>query len=376
MREGPHPLAVHLGMAASNMAGMQAYIAQPQLLLSEASAVKMMRGIQLYQRHDFKQPLLKTREVWRCGGVSILEPIMQDQHQIASAAPLLLIPSLINKSNILDLSEEHSVLRWLRKNGVEAYLLDWGDFTSDDDCHMDMDSLILNRLCPAIEYMAQAHGAAIDVLGHCIGGTLALAAASLSPDHIRCMVLLSAPWDFMDETFNLAKNVRIWSQFLVPSVSDAGALSKYWTQALFASLDPQGSSQKFINFSEMDQNGEQARHFVRVEDWLNDGADVPAAIASACIEGWFTRNNPINGLWTVGGYGVDLGLIQSNVLIVASKTDNLVPYSCAIAAQNDLTNSNVRCVDGGKGHIGLVLGRQSIERVWKPISDHLIAAKK
>lgn len=376
MREGPHPLAIHLGMAASNMVGMQMYVAQPRSLLSEVSAVKMMRGIQLYQNHSFKQPLLETKEVWRSGGVSILEPVMQGGHKLKSAAPLLIIPSLINKSNILDISEEHSVLRWLQKNGVAAYLLDWGDFSLPDECTMSMDDVLLSKLCPAIECMVQMHGGAIDVLGHCIGGTLALAAASLSPDHIRRLILLSAPWDFQNDAFELAKNVRIWSQFATPEISEKGHLSKYWVQALFASLDAQGSSQKFIDFSEMDQNSEQAKHFVRVEDWLNDGPDIPAAVAKTCVEDWFGRNAPMKGLWKVGEYDVDLSLIQSDVLIVASKIDKLVPYACAIAAKDCLTNTNVDCIDAGRGHIGLIVGRQAFYRVWEPILDYLIAAQK
>ena len=372
MRKGPHPLPVHLGMAAANMKGIQDYASNFPASLTQLDAVEMVRGIKMYQEHAFTPKELPLETIWQEGGTSVKRPIMaQGSREDGGGSPLLIIPSLINKTNILDISEEQSMLRWFNMHGIDAYMLDWGDFSDDQEQDIGMEVLIQGKLIKSIQAVSKKTGKSVDVAGYCMGGVLLLAGYAQAQGHIRRMVLLASPWDFHIGSSALARNVRIWSPTVLPIVKDRGCLPAEWVQALFASLDPKGSAQKFIKFASMDQSSSEARLFVSVEDWLNDGVDLPGNIAQHCIQDWFVDNKPALGQWSVAGENIDIGDIRSDVLIIASENDQLVPYDCALSVKNSLSSANIDVITPTCGHIGLIVGRQAKEAVWRPMLDWL-----
>lgn len=372
MRKGPHPLPVHLGIAAANMKSIQDYASNFPASLTQSDAVEMVRGIKMYQEHAFTPKELPLETIWQEGSTSVKRPIMaQGNRMEGDGCPLLIIPSLINKANILDISEEQSMLRWFNTHGIDAYMLDWGDFSSDQEKEIDMEALIQGKLTKSIQAVSKNTGKSVDVAGYCMGGILLLAGYVHAQDHIRRMVLLASPWDFHIGSSPLARNVRIWSPTVLPIVKERGCLPAEWVQALFASLDPKGSAQKFIKFAFADQSSSEARLFVSVEDWLNDGVDLPGHIAQHCIQDWFVDNKPALGQWSVAGKNIDIGDIRGDVLIIASKKDMLVPYDCALSIKNSLNNANISVISPTCGHIGLIVGRQAKDAVWQPMLDWL-----
>ncbi len=66
-------------------------------------------------------------------------------------------------------------------------------------------------------------------------------------------------------------------------------------QTLFWSVDPWLSVKKFPRFLGLDQQGEHARDFVLLEDWLNDGAPLAGPVARECLVGWYGDNLPARG---------------------------------------------------------------------------------
>ena len=372
MRKGPHPLPVHLGIAAANMKGIQDYASNFPASLTQSDAVQMVRGIKMYQEHSFTPKELPLESIWQDGGTSVKRPIMAQDHRVeGDGCPLLIVPSLINKANILDISEEQSMLRWFSMHGIDAYMLDWGNFSNDQENEIEMEALVQEKLSNSIQAVSKHTGKKVDVAGYCMGGVLLLASYSYAQDHIRRMVLLASPWDFQIGASSLARNVRIWSPTVLPIVKERGCLPAEWVQALFASLDPKGSAQKFIKFVSTDQSSSEAELFVSVEDWLNDGIDLPGNIAQHCIQDWFVDNKPALGQWYVAGRKVDLGDIKSDVLIIASKKDMLVPYDCALSVKNSLCSARVSVITPNCGHIGLIVGRQAKDTVWQPMLDWL-----
>ena len=57
-------------------------------------------------------------------------------------------------------------------------------------------------------------------------------------------------------------------------------------QQLFALVDPIQAARKFRRFRAMDQDGEAARHFVALEDWLADGVAMAGPAAEDLLVGW------------------------------------------------------------------------------------------
>ncbi len=354
MRRKIHPLAIHLGMAAANTEAINSFSKKTENMISADDAVKMMRGIQLYQQSQYQAKVIETKTVWKDKTSSLIT--IKDNQTNSANRPLILIPSLINKSHIFNLSAQCSVLRDLNENNVNAYLFDWGKLSRDET----LQSLIENRLNPALKFASEiSHHEEIDVLGYCMGGTLILDNFRHITSKIRKCVALAAPWDFKVENSGLARNVRIWSPMVLNEIEKRNKLPAEWIQALFASIDTDGSAKKFIRFADMDMSSDEAHKFIVVEDWLNEGVDLPRSIAKFSIENWFIKNE-----LTIGQKN-----IACDMLIVASNNDKLVPYKCAISAKKNIIAKSVNTIEAGTGHIGLIVGRNAQKQVWRPILD-------
>lgn len=372
MRNSPHPLSVHLGMVAANLSGIQRCATKRPAAISQSDAIAVVRGIKMYQDHPFVPKSLSVNTIWNDGSVSVNSPIMDRSAVVKrSEFPLLIVPSLINQGNILDISEEKSMLRWLNFNGIDAYLLDWGSLSCERDKGIDIDILIQEKLYNAIQSVSKKTGKKVDVMGYCMGGTLLVAGYPYINDHIRRMVLLAAPWDFQVGSYELSKNVRIWSASVMPEIEKRGVLPAEWMQTLFITLDPNGSTQKFIRFASMDQNSSEAKLFVSVEDWLNNGVDLPGNIAQHCIKEWFVNNTLAKDQAEIIGNCTKAS--DLDVLIIASRNDALVPYESALSVKNAFVGVNIDVVTPVCGHIGLIVGSNAKEGVWKPMFDWLIA---
>ena len=61
-------------------------------------------------------------ELWREGTTRVLDY----GDPARGGVPLLVVPSLINRAYILDLSARSSLLRWLADQGFRPFLVDWG----------------------------------------------------------------------------------------------------------------------------------------------------------------------------------------------------------------------------------------------------------
>ncbi len=373
MRKGPHPLPVHLGLVAANMKGVEQYTACFDARLDEDDAVQIVRGIQMYQNHPCKRQEQGHNIVWQSGTTTIMELQNVKHDKSASSTPLLLVPSLINKSHIFDISPYKSMFKWLNAQGIKTYLLDWGEIKDDDACiENGIEDIIKSKLAVAIQHVSDIHDTPIDALGYCMGGNLLLGAHGFASEHIRRMILLATPWDFHEPSVQLACNIRLWSPYALEAIDKTDILPSEWVQALFASLDARGSAQKFMRFASMDQDTEEAELFVLVEDWLNDGVDLPKSVAQHCIQKWFSGNVLANNEWKIGPHTFIPEDVKNDILLIASDKDQLVPYKCAVHATESLVNAKIDVMKRHCGHIGLIVGRNAETDVWYPIHKWLM----
>lgn len=359
MRRGPKPLSIHLGMTGASLQGHE---------LAVQAFTEMVRGIQLYQKSEYKPVSSRHEEVWSSGQTR-LRRILNDRRGTAEKRDIcVLVPSLINGSGILDLCTERSLAQWLSLQGMDVYLLDWGDLMKEDSS-ITIETLVCDRLGGALQHLKgqiDTDKINIHALGYCMGGALALGMAVQNQGLINSLTLLATPWDFYAGQKTLLHHVRFWAPSAMAMIESKNYLSADQLQSLFASLDPMLTQKKFSRFSKMDMDSEEARIFVAVEDWLNDGKDLPAGIARECIMDWFIHNCPCSGAWTLKGQVVDPRQIEIPVHIVASQKDQLVEYDAALSLRKILPKADLTEPDCG--HIGMIAGKKSIEQVWQPIA--------
>jgi polyhydroxyalkanoate synthase len=333
---------------------------------------RLAEGVLAYRRHPVHRTLENPAAVWQEGNTRLLDYGLTDRTaRRKGTRAVLVVPSLINRWEVLDLNAEKSLLRAMAANGLRPYLVDWG--TPDaEERRFDLAAYVA-RLERAVSYVGKRARRAPAVMGYCMGGTLAVALAARRPRKVAKLALLAAPWDFHADKTGQA--FLLSTGPLLAQVADRlGELPVEVLQTLFWSVDPWLAMKKFGRFLGMDQQGGPAHDFVLLEDWLNEGAPLAGPTARDCLIGWYADNLPGTGKWIVGGKPIVPRKITKPALVMIPSGDRIVPpLSAAALADRKRGLKNVTRLDLPLGHIGMVVSSRARELCWTPLIDWLRA---
>lgn len=333
---------------------------------------RLAEGVIAYRRHPFHRTLQSPPAVWQEGNTRLLD--YGHTHATArkrGARAVLVIPSLINRWEVLDLTAEKSLMRGLAAAGVRPYLVDWG--TPDAQERQFALSDYVARLERAVAFVGKRARRAPAVMGYCMGGTLAVALAARKPRRVARLALLAAPWDFHADKAGQAFLLSM-GPMLAQVADKLGELPVDVLQTLFWSVDPWLAVKKFPRFLGMDPDGDHAHEFVLLEDWLNEGAPLAGPTARECLLGWYGDNLPGKGQWVVGGKRIVPRRINRPALVMVPSSDRIVPpLSAAALADPKRGLRNATRLDLPLGHIGMVVSSRARELCWTPLIDWLKA---
>jgi polyhydroxyalkanoate synthase len=269
-----------------------------------------------------------------------------------SGPTVLFVPSLINPPSILDLPGR-SLLDWLAREGeVRPLLLDWGR-----DVEARSELSIAGHVEAVLLPLIAALGERPALVGYCLGGTMALAAAA--PSGAPAVAAIAAPWRFSGFPAEARETLaRLWAG--ARAMSEAlGCLPMEVLQSAFWSLDPARTAAKFEAFAAMAEGSAEARAFVTLEDWANDGPPLPHAAAKELFEDMFEGDATGRGRWRLA----DPAALPCPFLDIVSTSDRIVPAESATGAGERLELS--------QGHVGMVVGGRAKTALWEPLAAWL-----
>ncbi len=321
-------------------------------------------GIAEYRSHPYKRDITDPPAIWANGCCRLLDygsyNLGYGKTNNITTKPVLFIPSLVNRAYILDLMQDHSLLRWLTKNDLHPYLLDWGEM-GKDEIGLGLEGYIM-RLCQAFDHIYAIHKKPISIAGYCMGGLLALALGILRQENISKLALMATPWDFHQPNSYNGKILANYSAINKSQLENDGYLSTDILQSFFMALDPILSLKKFTKFAKYDMDSPKARHFIAIEDWLNDGVSLEAKTASQCLTGWYGDNQPFNNQWQVGGKIIAPEYFNKPTLAIIPSGDKIIPIKSAKALSDKL--KNVKVINPPLGHIGMIIGNGARDATW------------
>ncbi len=374
IRRGPQPfsLSFFAGMAlrAQDDNSASAFVCR-------AAGEAFVRGVQAYHRHPYRRDVSLSSdfsEVWRAGTVSLLLFCAKERAHEKTPA-IFLIPSMINRSYIFDLLPDKSFVRWLAAQGKDVYVLDWG-MPEYDDGQRDFDTLMKDRLLPALSFAAQHSGAPLHALGYCMGGVFltALAAQKEAQASLDRLCFLATPWDFRAGDPLLKNQVLASMPLAFQQINRHNVLGAEWLQGVFAMVNADRVAEKFARFSALAPESKEATLFVATEDWLNGGVALPAGLVRTFLLSWYAENRTAKGTWCVGGENIRPEDIDIPSLIVAPSRDRLVPAESAKALASRLSRATLQ--EPCCGHVGMMTGRRAETDVWYPLLEWLRCSKK
>lgn len=303
---------------------------QPEL------ARRALDGLSAYAAAQRSTPAAPRPEVARSG------PARLRDHG-GNGPPAVLIPSLINPPHILDLDPEVSLADAVAGMGRRALLLDWGE--ARDRTDFSVSAHIGELLLPVL----RALGEPAALIGYCLGGTMAVGAANLIPtDRV---VTLAAPWRFSAYPPEGRASLQSMWRDSQDAAQSLGALPMEVLQAAFWSLDPERTVAKFAKFAGLDPAGDEARRFVQLEDWANQGEPLPCRAAAELITDLFGNDLSGKGEWQVAGQPVADSLAVPALHLTAAR-DRIAPAATAPSGDT---------VEIPSGHVGMIVGSARLQ---------------
>lgn len=308
-------------------------------------AREALAGLRAYERAPRPTRAGGKPEIAGVGGASLRD-------HGGEGPPAVLVPSLINPPRILDLDERVSLTGAIGRMGRRTLLLDWGK--ANERSGLTVAGHIEDLLLPLLHSI----GEPVALIGYCLGGTMAIAAANLAP--IERLITLAAPWNFSRYPERSQSALQDMWRHSEPAAQSLGALPMEVLQAAFWSLDPQRTVRKFAEFGALRPESAEARRFVELEEWANEGEPLPYPAARELIEDLFGKDLPGSGAWRVGGRGVTDELDIPTLHLTAERD--------LIAPPDTVATGNATAI--AAGHVGMIVG-SARERLHRELASFL-----
>jgi poly(3-hydroxyalkanoate) synthetase len=316
-----------------------------------------LSGIETYRRHPARRAAPDIPVVWSEGTTRLLD-------YGGAGAPVLIVPSLVNRYYVLDLAPGASLARFLKDAGLRVLVVDW-DAPGAAERDFTLTSYI-DRLGRALAAIPGRPA----VIGYCMGGLLALALALRNPGRVAGFAALATPWDFHADENGPPPRLALAAPMLEAMIQALGELPVDALQAMFAALDPTQNWVKFRRFARLDPASADARAFVALEDWANDGVPLAGPAAHECLFGWYMANEPARNEWRVAGLPVRPADLACPALLALPQGDRIVPPKSAEALAAAIPGATV--LRPAAGHVGMVVGRKAGAGLWEPLAAWLL----
>jgi len=295
-----------------------------------------LAGLRAYERAPRRERPAPAPEIARIRGATL-------RNHGGAGPPVVLVPSLINPPRILDLDDEVSLTRAIAGMGRRVMLLDWGEARARSE--LSVAGHVEQLLLPLLRGI----GEPVALAGYCLGGTMAIAAADLA--NVERVATLAAPWHFTNYPEGSKRALQdMWRHSQATSHS-LGALPMEVLQAAFWSLDPERTVRKFADFGRLDADSADARRFVELEEWANEGEPLPYRAAAELVDDLFGNDHPGKDAWIVGGRPVAERLTVPTLHFTAER-DLIAPPQTAAAGD---------VVAIPSGHVGMIVGSARLQ---------------
>ena len=268
------------------------------------------------------------------------------------AIPILFVPPSINKFYIMDLQQSTSLVKFTVDQGNTLFLVSW---INDQDEHSQLtwDDYITDGVLKAIDVVLDITGQPkTNVLGFCIGGTIAATAlahlAARQVEKVNSFTLMTSLLDFGNtgvlDVFIDEQHVQMREQQL----SKGGLMKGSELSSTFSFLRPNDLVWNYVVNNYL--KGEKPMPFDLLY-WNSDSTNLPGPFFTWYLRNMYLENNLVKkNRLTVAGQKMDLSRITVPVYAMGAREDHIVPWDAAWHSAQALGGPK-RFVLGASGHI-------------------------
>jgi polyhydroxyalkanoate synthase subunit PhaC len=288
--------------------------------------------------------------VFRCEEFELIQYAPQSDKVFT--APLLMVPPVINKFYVMDISPGRSMIEYFVKQGVQVFAISWRNPTAEQR-NWGFDTYgqaILNAL-DAVEKISGSDRTHLQA--SCSGGILAaMTAAHLNAtgegDRLAGLTLMVTVLDQRKAGFAAAAIDEEAANIAIALSARKGYLDGRALAEVFAWLRPTDLVWRYWvnNYVE----GKEPAAF-DVLFWNADTTRMAAALHRDMITMGLHNSLATPGAVSMLGTPVDLGLLTTDACVIAGIADHISPWQACYRSARLLGSKDLRFVLSSSGHI-------------------------
>ncbi|NPV93211.1 MAG: alpha/beta fold hydrolase [Firmicutes bacterium] len=298
-------------------------------------------------------------------------------HINARRPVLILPPQAGHHANIADYSAEQSLVRVFHQYNYDVYVTEWLSATPEYKNLGIEDYINLTDL--AVEEIRRRTDIyKIHLVGECQGGWQAAIYTSLYPEKIAALVAAACPIDVSAADSEVVQNSKLPMRFFEDLVeSNNGLMNGKYILTGFKNMEPQEHYwHKYFQLWKMVFNDdvELMNRYDRFSEWYEYSQMLPGRFFLEAIDKIFKRNGMVNpGTIKINGTSVNLNNIDCPLILVGGEKDHITPPAQVFAMRNHVSTDPQHVVEimSKGGHIGTLMGVESLRNQWTIINDML-----
>jgi len=338
-----------------------------------AAGVRLYHGLRVISGVDHVELGPTARQaIWRRGPMTVYR--YGDGHGWRSE-PILIVMSLVTKPAVFDLAPGMSFVQVLLNEGFDVYLLDWGVPTAADAANSisDYTTNYLPQVIRAVH--ADAGARSLNILGYCLGGTMALLTAAADPElPVAGILLVATPIAFAE----MGAVSKLFTSGLVrieDALDETGNVPPAAVARVIKLVKPTGDLTTVLSLWDSLPHRQLLKAHRTLMAWAGDHIPFPGAAAQEFVDIGIRQNLLATGRFPLDDRTVSLSSITCRVLSVYGTQDALVPPSAHKILGELLPNANFAELAVDTGHVGLFVGSKSRKAMaamvdWFAFSDH------
>lgn len=280
---------------------------------------------------------------------------------------ILVLPSIINRSYILDLNRDVSVIQQFCRRQFGVYKIEWEYFHNEDVSLSDY----INYIDASMDKIPDRK---VSIMGYCLGGILSLIYAFFHPEKVNKLILLATPIDFsiwFDPRIFFCKIID--SDYIdLCSGSIPGSLPNAYGLYLLSLYLP--LFMMHGDFIEEFLEYEYQRDIFKRITWITDAQSIPKSVYKTVIIDFYQKNNFIKGLVEINGEYIDLSKINIPLLNIIARYDHLIPYQSSNFLEK-VYSGKYKEIVFPSSHIGLSVSKKAHNKLWPRVCDWLADQK-
>lgn len=270
--------------------------------------------------------------------------------------PVFLLYSHINKPSILDLTKEHSLIGKFLGEGYDVYLLEFGEPVLEEK-GVGLAEYLSHYVDPCIKKALQHCGKKeISLSGFCLGGTLAVIYAALNSHLIRNLILFVTPIDFdqIPDYHSWVDALKKDELDVTGIMSDIGIIPAPFIRYGMRALTSPVYFSPYLSLLNKAYDKDYAHYWLRFNQWTNDHLPLTGAMGRDILTYFIKENVLMGGEFKLSGETIDLQSIDSNLYLISSQYDQLVPPSISTPLLELVSSKNKQTAEVAGGHASLI----------------------